>query len=358
MKRYTYAAGFLVAFFVVLIVVGCSIYKYNISPVSNNDELKQIEVEAGETFLTISSKLYENKLIRSEFFYKLYVKLMNSAGLEAGNYYLSENMGVEKIVKTLSAGSDTSSEVINITFIEGKNMRYIAKTIADNTNNTEEDVFSLLKDKEYLKKLIEKYWFLTDEILDDRIYYSLEGYLFPDTYQFKNKGVTVEEIFDVMLEEFGKKIDSLKPQIEASNYTLHQLLTIASITELEGVNKDDRGSVAGVFYNRMNAKWSLGSDVTTYYAIKVDMSERELTKNELNDCNFYNTRSACSAGGIPIGPICNPGIESINAAVNPTSHDYFFFVADKNKKTYFTKTSAEHEKTISTLKSQNLWYEY
>ncbi len=358
MKRLTYLAGFLVAFFAVLIVVGCTIYKINIGPVSKNSELKQIEIDAGETYLSIASKLKENNLIRSEFFYKLYVKLMKPNNLEKGKYSLSENMGVEKILAVLENGSDTNSDVISITFIEGKNMRYIAKLIAENTNNTEDDVYKLLQDSNYLDYLINKYWFLTDEIKDKRIYYSLEGYLFPDTYEFKSKDVTVKEVFGTLLDELDKKLEPYKTEIQNSPFTVHQILTLASIIELEGVNKADRFDVSGVFYNRLNSGWSLGSDVTTYYASKVDMSERDLYKSEIDDCNDYNTRASCMAGKLPISPICNPSIESIEAALKPKSHEFYFFVADKNKKTYFTKTGTEHNQTIAALKEQGLWYEY
>lgn len=358
MKRFTYLAGFLVAFFAIIIVVGCTIYKINIGPVSKNSELKEIEINEGETYLSIASKLKENNLIRSEFFYKLYVKLMKPNGLEKGKYSLSENMGVEKILEILGSGSDINSDNISITFVEGKNMRYIAKLIAQNTNNTEEDVYTLLTDNNYLDSLINNYWFLTDEIKNPNIYYSLEGYLFPDTYQFRDKDVTVKEIFKTLLDELDKKLTPYKTEIQNSPYTVHQLLTLASIVELEGVNKADRFDVAGVFYNRLNSGWSLGSDVTTYYAAKVDMSERDLYKSEIDACNYYNTRSNCMAGKLPISPVCNPSIESIEAVIKPNNHNYYFFVADKNKKTYFTKTNAEHQNIIATLKSQGLWYEY
>lgn len=358
MKKYTYLAGFLVAFFAIIIVVGCTIYKINIGPVSKNSELKQIEINDGDTYLSIAGKLKENNLIRSEFFYKLYIKLVKPSNLEKGKYSLSENMGVEKIVEIFENGSDVNTDNISITFVEGKNMRSLAHVIEENTNNTEDDVYALLADSAYLDTLINKYWFLTDEIKNPNIYYSLEGYLFPDTYQFRDKDVTVKEIFETLLDELDKKLTPYKTDIENSPYTVHQLLTLASIVELEGVNKADRFDVAGVFYNRLNDGWSLGSDVTTYYAIKVDMSERDLYKLEIDACNYYNTRPNCMAGKLPISPICNPSIESIEAAIKPHSHNYYFFVADKNKKTYFTTTNAEHVNTIEALKSQGLWYQY
>ena len=358
MKRYTYIAGFLVAFFLILIIVGCTIYKVNIGPVSKSTELKEITIEQGETFLSIAPKLKENNLIKSEFFYKLYVKLMNPEGLEKGVYSLSENMGVEGLIEVFENGSDTSSEVITVTFIEGKNMRYIASIIEQNTNNKAEDVYNLLKDTEYINSLINEYWFLSEEIKNTNIYYPLEGYLFPDTYEFKSKDVTVKEIFKTMLDQFDKKIAPYKESIENSSYSLHQILTLASIIEQEGVNSADRFDVSGVFYNRLQSGWSLGSDVTTYYAIQVDMSERDLYKSELNDCNAYNTRHSCMAGKLPVSPVSNPSLESIEAAIKPNSHNYYYFVADKNKKTYFTKTNSEHLNTIASLKSQGLWYEY
>ena len=136
------------------------------------------------------------------------------------------------------------------------------------------------------------------------------------------------------------------------------MMTLASIVELEAAASDDRAGVAGVFYNRLKAKWSLGSDVTAYYAAKVELSERDLYQSELDDYNDYNTRSVKMAGKLPIGPICNPGIDAIKAAIHPTEHDYYYFVADKNKKTYFSKTNEEHVKTVDRLKSEGLWYEY
>ena len=103
---------------------------------------------------------------------------------------------------------------------------------------------------------------------------------------------------------------------------------------------------------------SLGSDVTTYYAFKIDLGERDLYKSEINNPNPYNTRSSANAGKLPVGPICNPSSTSILATIEYSSNDYLYFVADKNMKVYFTKTDAEHNKIINELKSSGLWYEY
>ena len=348
----------IIAVVVGLLILGCFVYKVGTGRVSKNSEKKEFIVESGSSYLTIATNLKEKDLIKSELFYKIFIKLNNPTPVQAGKYYLSENMSVKEIVKDLSGGSTYNPDVITITFKEGINMRKIAKVIAENTNNTEDDVFNLLKDKNYLNELINDYWFVGEEIKNNSIYYSLEGYLFPNTYEFKNKDVTVKEIFKVLLDQMDKKLEPFKEKISASKYSLHEILTLASIVELEAANSDDRAGVAGVFYNRLKSGWSLGSDVTTYYAEKLDMSERDLYQSELDEYNAYNTRSSKMAGKLPVGPICIPSINSIEAAINYRNHNYYFFVADKNKKTYFAKTNAEHVALVNSLKEQNLWYEY
>jgi len=341
-----------------LLIIGCFIYGIGTGRVSKNSDKKEFIIESGNSYLTIAQQLKENDLIKSELFYKIYIKLNNPTPVQAGKYYLSENMNVKEIVNVLSGGSTYNPDVITITFKEGINMRKIAKLISEKTNNSEEDVFNVLKDQNYLDDLINNYWFIENEIKDNRIYYSLEGYLFPDTYEFKNKDVTVKEIFEIMLDQMNKKLEPYKNEINASKHSLHDIMTLASIVELEASNSDDRSGVAGVFYNRLESGWSLGSDVTTYYAEKLDMSERDLYQSELDEYNAYNTRSSQMAGKLPVGPICIPSVESIQASINYTNHDYYFFVADKNKKTYFAKTNAEHVALVNSLKEQNLWYEY
>ena len=133
---------------------------------------------------------------------------------------------------------------------------------------------------------------------------------------------------------------------------------MSSIVELEGANSDDRKGIAGVFYNRLDANQPLGSDVTTYYASKVEFSDRDLYQVEINAANNYNTRSSHLAGKLPIGPICNPSIKSIEAVLYPVTHDYYYFVADVNGKTYFSKTYNEHLSTRNDLIEAGLWYMY
>lgn len=349
--------GGLLVCIIIVLIGGLIFYKNQIGPVSNSNEKITFEVKDGDTYYSIGSSLEDKGLIKSEQIYKIYLKLNKpSTNLKIGIYYLSPNMGINNIINTLS-GKGISSD-ITITFKEGKNMRYIASVIATNTNNNEEDVYTLLKDQNYLKELINEYWFIDESILNKNIYYSLEGYLFPNTYNFKDKDVSVKEIFKAMLDETAKQIEPYKQDIINSKYSMHQILTLGSIVELEAKNEQDRAQVAGVFYNRLRSNMSLGSDVTTYYAAKVDMAERDLYASEINDINYYNTRPVSMAGKLPIGPICNPSLSSIIASLKPVNSNYYFFVADKNGKVYYTKTNAEHEQLIVKLRNEGLWYEY
>ena len=341
----------------ITVLIGVIIF-YNISlaKVSNDDTLKKIVIEPGG-IESIATTLKENNLIKDEKMFKVYVSLSGKKNLKAATYMLSENMGVRKIVDILEKGESYNPDEVILTFKEGINMRNVISLISQNTNNSEEDIVKLLNSKDYLISLIDKYWFLSDDIRNPDIYYSLEGYLFPATYDYVNKSVDVKDIFTDMLDNMSEKLEPYRDEIENSKYSIHEIMTIASLVESEGANVEDRKNIAGVFYNRLDSHITLGSDVTTYYGLKINMNERALTKEELSECNDYNTRCA-TFFGLPISPISLPSIESIEAAIEPNEHSYLYFVADKNKKTYFTKTIEEHEAKVKQLKDDGMFYEH
>lgn len=349
----------LVVLLLIILTIGGVALWYNSSlkPIQENSEKVVIEIEGGSGVSGIAEALERNNLIKNALGFKIYCKLNKSNSMQAGKYELDKNMSVEQIVNELQKGN-VVNETVKITFIEGKNIRWIAKTIAEKTDNTEEDVYSLLQDKEYLDSIIEKYWFIDEKIKDDDIYYSLEGYLYPDTYILENKSEDVKTIFGRMLDKMENVLTPYKSEIESSKYSVHELLSLASVVELEAKHEEDRAEIAGVFYNRLSKKMGLESDVTTYYSIKLDMDERDLTAKELASNNPYNTRSSAMVGKIPVGPICMVSESSIKAVIEPTSTDKIFFVADKNGKVYFSKTNSEHESQIKKLKQDGLWYTY
>ncbi len=340
----------------ILVIIGTFMWYYNgtKSVEKENGQIIRVEIKEGTGIVGIAQLLEEKQVIKSANSMKIYAKLNHVQNLKAGKYDLNNAEDLATILAHIQNGEIVNEE-IKITFVEGKNMRSIAKTIAEKTNNTEEDVFALLENKEYIDSLIEKYWFLTEDIKNENIYYPLEGYLLPDTYIFENKEVSVKTIFNVMLNYMDKFLSSHKDEIQ---YNIHELMTLSSIAELEGVSEQDRKEIVGVLIHRLNQGMSLGSDVTAYYAFKVDMGDRDLYAKELKTPNPYNTRGPNMEGKLPIGPICNPSKEAILATLNYTETDNLYFVADKNKKVYFTKTNEEHINLINQLKEQSLWYEY
>ncbi len=336
---------FLIGLFVVYQILSLPMDK------SSNADI-EVVIPSGMTTKNIS-KLLENKnLIRSGTFFRIYVKLNNISSLKASTYTLKKSMNLMEICKTLEQGNHYNPNAITITFKEGMSFTKYAEEIAMKTNNKYEDVINLGKDSNYLQKVIAKYTFLTEEILNPNIYYPLEGYLAPNTYQFKNKSVTVEEIFEVMLSQTEKELK--KYEIGTKNYTMHQYLTLASMLEQEGTNEKNRKSIAGVFYNRMQKGMNLGSDVTTYYALQVPMTS-DLTTAQFNTANPYNTRGPSMEGKLPIGPICNPSKTSIEASLNPSKNDYLYFVADKKGKIYYTRTNEEHLQKVQEIKDKGDW---
>lgn len=338
---------------IILITTPIIWYNSSLGAVSKEDSPVQITIEIGSGSDLIASTLKENDVIKNKFAFKLYIKLNNIEGLQAGNYELNKNMNVEEIIQILKTGK-IMKEQINITFVEGKNIRWIAQKIANSTNNTEQSVYDLFENEEYIDSLIGQYWFITEDIKNKDIYYPLEGYLFPDTYSFDGKDVSVEEIFKSMLD----KMDSVLTECGAKDKNIHDILSLASVVELEGLDATSRKTIASVFYNRIDANMSLGSDVTTYYAYKVDMGQRDLTTNELYTYNPYNTRGPQMFGKLPVGPIASPSRSSIEAVIAPDKTNYLYFVADKNGKVYFANTLAEHQQIVSDLKNNNLWYVY
>ena len=327
------------------------VYQYEISPVDKKSMATyEVVVKQGMSTSEIANLLKEKNLIKNSFFFKVYMKLNRKQTIKAATYDLKKSMDLDTIVSLLEVGK--ANDDISITFKEGKTIKDYAKVLSTNTNISEEDFLAKMKDKTYLTSLINSYWFLTDDILNDDIYYGLEGYLAPDTYNFKDKDVSIEEVVKTLLDQEGKNLEPYKNKVNKAN--IHDILTLASMAELEGVKEKDRKMIVGVFQNRLSKNMNLGSDVTTYYAFSEDMT-KDLTSEMFNTYNPYNTRSSQMAGKLPVGPICNPSKSSIEASINPTSSDYYYFVADKNGNVYYTKTSSEHSAKVKELKDKGDW---
>ena len=334
------------------LILAAAIYLFLVSPVDKNSHKKiDVEVPSGTGVSGIAKILKEKNLIRSELIFTITVKSKGNLYLKASTYQFSKDMSMEDIILELASGSTYNPDAITITFKEGERITDYAKDIADATNHSETEVLNTLNNYDYITELMGKYWFLTDSILQEGIYYPLEGYLAPDTYQFDNRDVSISTIVEKMLDEMEKELDPYRDKIENN---VHYYITMASMLELEGTNTENRKMIAGIFENRLAKNMNLGSDVTTYYALQYPMTS-DLTAAQFATINPYNTRASNMGGKMPIGPICSPTLSSLEASIEPTKSDYLYFVADKHGNIFYTSTLAEHEAKVQEIKEAGDW---
>lgn len=324
---------------------GVLFYSTSLNATGTSSEEVIFVIKPGTPTKTIIDDIAEAGLLKNKYAGYVYIKMHKGINLQAGTYVLNKGMDFKEIIKILNNG-DILDDSVSVTFVEGKRIKSYAKQISEKFGYSEDEILGVWNNKEYLQELINKYWFLTDDILNDKLYYALEGYLYPNTYQFK-KDATIKEITEKMLDTTKVFLDKYKSEIDKSDYTVHEILSMAGIIELEAVSNEDREKVAQVIYKRLSLGMTLGMDVTTYYAVQKDMKE-ELWQKDLVTNNPYNTRVVA---GLPVGPICNSSIESILAALNPAQTDYLYFYADvKTGQVYFAKNESEFQALIQKYK--------
>ena len=341
---------------VILLMIG--LYFYGLTSVSKNTEKVSFKIESGTSTKAVVNKLYEAKLLKSKISSLIYIKLNNDIMIQAGTYELDRSYDTKEIFEILSGGY-VVNDTIAVTFIEGKRITDYISVISEKFGYSEDEILEVISDQEYLKTLIKKYKFLDENILNSDLYYSLEGYLFPATYEFY-KDASIKVIIEKMLDKTANILDNYSTLIEASEYNIHEILTIASIIENESVGKKadvlycagseneyiDRFVVSQVIYKRLDTNMSLGMDVTTYYGVKKSLKE-ELTQSDLNSDNAYNTRRT-SFIGLPVGPISNPSKASIEAALNPSDTKCVYFYADMaTSELHFARTYSEFQILIN-----------
>ncbi len=352
LKRPVKILMFLLVFLLVFFLSCLIYYNIQISPVSNDDATVEIEIGTGTSTSMIGDILIENNLIRDKFVFSVYIKLNNIDGLQAGTYQLSEAMSLSEILDYLSKGVVYGDSTL-ITFKEGWTLERIGQELEKSTLITTESFLDKMSDDDYILSLIDEYWFLDEVIMDSDIYYPLEGYLFPETYAISDM-VEEEDVIKIMLDQMNLVLSEVRGSISESKFTVHEILSLASMIELEGVDEETRNKISGVFYNRLEDGWSLGSDVTTCYGVGASLSDCN-DNIDYNAYTPYNTRSIEMAGKLPIGPICSPGLESITASLFPDESDNYYFVADKYKNVFFTRNEIEHQAMIKEIKDRGDW---
>lgn len=301
----------------------------------------------------VMKMLKKNKLIHNKGFCKLFAKYRGFTDeYQTGVFYLRPDMGVEEMLFTLKATS-TSDETVTVTFPEGYSVYDIAEKLEKNEVCGADIFLQTLKAYDF------DYGWLDDSLRDDdkRIEY-LEGYLFPDTYEFFI-GETPSSVINKMLKRFDDKFtsDDIK-RCKEMGLTVDEVVRVASIIQKEAANSKQMKTIASVLYNRINNPSTypkLECDSTTFYIknagkkivdklSKTDTSMRKITYYS----EYYDTYSN-NFSGLPAGAICCPGYDAINAALHPKSTNYYYFAHDDNGKLYTASTISEHEQNLRNM---------
>lgn len=313
-------------------------------PLATQGEEKLFTVTPGWSTKQVAKSLDDEELINKALFFKLYIYFKKQgSNIQAGNYILSNKMSIREIAKVLTSGRVVNNQV-KFTVIEGWTLSDISQALRD---------AGILKNQSL--NLVptafgDEFPYLLDQ---PQKYSSLEGYLFPDTY-FIAKDAKPEDIAKKMLGNFDRKITpEMRNNIERQGRKIHDVVIMASIIEKEvGRNlkkgtklsqaeieklKEERRLVAIVFYNRLAIGKALESDATVTYITGSKSNRATLEETKIN--NPYNTYKY---PGLPPGPISNPSLDSIAAAIEPAETDYLYFVTAPDGTAYFAKTLEEH----------------
>ncbi|MBU1034743.1 endolytic transglycosylase MltG [Patescibacteria group bacterium] len=286
----------------------------------------RIEISEGSNVSQVASLLQDKGLISSAFKYRIFAHWDELAKKpRAGEYDISVGTSYQQIARILATGPERNE--ISITIIEGWTIYDIQKKL--------EDLGVDVVPSDFLaERFADEFDFLKD--LPEGA--SLEGYLFPDTYRVW-KDQLPDGLLRRQLLEFMSKTSGFGQEASKQGRSLSDVVTLASIIEKEARHDEDRPIVAGVFMNRLNIGMAMQSDATLNYVI---MSGRDrLTSADLEHDSPYNSYRN---KGLPPGPIANPGMASLEAALNPAKTDFWYFLTDSSGKTLFAKTLEEHSR--------------
>lgn len=333
----------IIAILAVLVIFG-GIFTIGLGPVDRSDDTEiAVEIPSGSGALAVVEILDENGLVKNKTFAKIKAKLGGYNNLQANTYMFSKSMSFNKMMKAINTGDFNYISKEMIVINAGDRLSQVADAMSEQLGLTRKEILNKWSDKAYLKKLIKKYWFLTDEILDPDIIYPLEGYMYADTYFITTQDPSIEDLTEMCLDEMDTVLTERKEAIKKSGFTVHEFLTLTSIVTKEGGDLDDElPTVAGVFINRLNSGMSLGSDVTVNYIY--DEDKVNIVQSHLDSESPYNTRKVA---GLPPSAICAVLDSRMDAVLNYDKTDYLFFYGCPDGSVIFSKTIEEHNKAAA-----------
>lgn len=297
-----------------------------------SDEVVALEIEQEDTGLDIAQKLEDEGLVRSGFAFRLAIRITGEGyKLQSGHYEIPKTISVHDLIPLLQKGKDKE---ITLTIPEGY-------TIGDIANLLEKEKICTAQEFLERAKVLLPYPYMRSTQV---VSYPIEGFLFPSTYKIP-VGASADDVITIMANEFDKQLTpALRQKAQAQGLNVFQLVTLASLVEKEALFDQDRPIIAAVFKRRLQEGMPLQSDATISYILGYAKVHVTLADTKLQ--SPYNTYIN---PGLPPGPICNPGMKSLEAVANAGTTDYRFFVADKEGHNHFSKTYEEHLKVVESI---------
>lgn len=313
--------------FLLILCLILFIYQFY-TPLSKGEAEEVFVIEEGQNLKQIAQNLRIERIIGSKWVFITYVFLEGKTeNLQAGKYNLSSDMNIIEVAEKIIKG-EAIKDWVKVTFPEGWANKQVEEKLA------ELGVISFEK-RQFFTISTESFLFLADKPTGP----NLQGYLFPDTYYFEKES-TIEEVVKKMLRNFGEKLtQDLREEIKQQEKTIYEIVTMASIVQNEVSTVQDMSRVAGIFYNRLKLGIPLQSDATVNY-----VTGKKLRQPLIEDTKIESPYNTYLNPGLPPGPISNPGLEAIKAAIYPEETDYMYFLNPLDGKTIFSKTFEEHSR--------------
>lgn len=292
---------------------------------SNDPSKKQILITKGSSADKIAGVLFENKIIRNEFVFKLYVRLNNLQGsLPPGQFAIPQNLSVSEVITLLKKGPNE----VWVTIPEGLRREQIPSRFTNALNLNADAALTFTNEFLQLSK-------------------NNEGYLFPDTYLVPID-ITPAKAVSLLTNTFNKQFGN---SFAGSKSELQRVVIIASIIERETRNDSEKADISGVFQNRLSIGMPLQIDATVQYALATINCKSNICSNwwptvYIDDYKLKNPFNTYTISGLPPLPISNPGLASLKAAQNPSVHNYFYYIHDKSGNIHLAQTYNEHTSNV------------
>ena len=363
-KKKKKAKGCLVAVLIFLGLVAVGGYfgygyvQESLKPVdASSKDYVTVQIPDGANVQEIGSTLEKSGLVKHGLIFSLYAKYYSHANLKSGYYNLKKSMSTDELIQELQKGGTPEPQepsLASLTIPEGYTLEQIAQTVGQLQGEFKEpltaDAFlAKAQDETFISQLVAKYPNLLGSLptKDSGVRYRLEGYLFPATYTIKNS-TTVESLIDEMVAAMDKALSPHYTTIKDKGLTVNELLSIASLVEKEGAKTEDRKTIAGVFYNRLNLGMPLQSNIAILYAEGKLGQKISLADDAAIDTNIDSPYNVYTHLGLMPGPVDSPSLDAIEASVNQTKSDYLYFVANvEDGKVYFAATKEEHDQNVA-----------